>query len=115
MATYNALSLLGRVVVAAVCLASGEAIARSSFADHAIEAKGLSRRDLLIVGIALLGVSIALSGVPGLIQAAGKAIYYTEGSRQSMFWPAIQQSWQGLAHSAVAVLVDSLPPCRRVE
>lgn len=105
--TYSALSLLGLVVVAVVCLAGGESIARRVFVDDAIDAPGLSRQDLLMVGVALLGVGIALSGVPGLIQAGVTAIWYAEGSRQLMFWPAMQQSSQVLADSAVTVVVGS--------
>jgi hypothetical protein len=53
----------------------------------------------------LLGISIALDGVPGLLQFAGQALWYAEASRQSMFMPAMERSWESLVNSVLALVI----------
>ena len=93
-------------MIAAVCLFRAAPLADSLFAeDEAGFLTGLSRRDALTVGLALLGVSTALAGLPGLLQFAGKALWYAERSRQSMFAPTMERSWDALINDALLILV----------
>ena len=101
------LSIAGSIVVAAVCLLAGDTIARRFFQDAAIDAGRLRRSDLLIAGVALLGLSVALSGVPGVIEIAAKAVWYAEGTRQSMFWPAMRESSEVAVASLLVLLVGT--------
>jgi hypothetical protein len=105
IAAANALSVVGVLVVAAICLLRAEALAAKIFDDDEIELSGLSRADLFLVGLLLLGISIALEGVPGLLQFAGKALWYAEASRQSMFMPAMERSWEPLVNSVLALVI----------
>jgi hypothetical protein len=101
----SALAVAGVLLAAALCLLRGETLARRLFGGEDAGLGQLSRRDLLAVGLALLGVSLALSGVPALLQFAGRAIWYSEASRQSQFQPVMERLWEPLAASTIAVLV----------
>ena len=108
MAIANALPVLGYVVVAAVCLFAGEALARAFFAEERFAITGPSRRDLLVTGVALLGLSIALAGVPGILQIVAVSVWYAEGSRQSLFLATMEGWWETLVNSGLALLVGAI-------
>lgn len=107
VAASSVLSLLGSLVVAGGCLFGGAALGRRFFGDAPIEAARITRRDLLVVGVALLGLSMALAGVPGIVEIAAKAAWYAEGSRQSMFWPVLRQSTDVVVNSLLALLIGT--------
>lgn len=108
MAIANSLPVLGHVFVAAICLFAGESLARAFFADERFAIAGPSRRDLLVTGVSLLGISIALAGLPGILQIAGVAVWYAEGSRQSLFGATMESWWETLVNSGLALLVGGI-------
>jgi hypothetical protein len=108
LAAANSLPVLANLVVASVCLFGGESVARKFFADEQLAVTGLSRRDLLVTGVSLLGLSIALAGVPGILQTGAIALWYAEGSRQPLFLTTMQRSWDTLVNSGLALLVGSI-------
>jgi hypothetical protein len=107
LAILNALPIVGALAVAAVCLFRGRLVADRVFAKHRFEASGISRRDLLVVGLALLGVSLVAAGMPSVLGFIGQVVWYAEGSRQSQFLPSMEQSWQPLANNLLDVIVGA--------
>lgn len=107
LAVSNLFPAFGFAFVAAVCLLWGERLATSVLPAGDVGSMRLSRRDVLFVGVALVGFSMALAGVPVLVEIAGKALWYVEGSRQSYFWPAMQNSWERLAASGLSLVIGS--------
>ena len=101
LAATNLLPVATACVVACICLFAGRAIAAKLFADDTVSMDGLSRRDLLAVGLSMLGVSMALSGVPGLLQFAGRLLWYADGTRRAQFLPAMEQSWSPAANNLI--------------
>jgi hypothetical protein len=99
------LPVVGVLIVAGLCLFGGKALAARIFTEDGLELTGLSRRDLLVVGLSLGGVSIALSGVSGLVQIGGKALWYAEGSRQSLFGSSMEGAWQPLVNNALELVI----------
>src|SRR5678815_2604936 len=61
MTTYF---LLGRIAIAAVCIAFAEPIANWSFDDEEIPAIKLSQRDGLFIGVALFGLIYVVTRIP---------------------------------------------------
>lgn len=108
MAVANAFPVLGYVVVAAVCLFAGEALARAFFAEERFAITSPSRRDLLVTGVSLLGLSIALAGLPGILQIVAVSVWYAEGSRQALFVATMQGWWETLVNSGLALLVGGM-------
>jgi hypothetical protein len=115
MAIANSLPVLGDVIVAAVCLFAGESLARAFFADERFATTGLSRRDLLVTGVSLLGLSIALAGLPGILQIAAVAVWYAEDSRRSLFMATMAAWWETLVNSGLALLVGSITAASAVK
>jgi hypothetical protein len=105
LAVANSLPIAGLLGIAAVCLFGAEGIATRLFPATRIDVASLSRRDLLTVGLVVLGVGTALDGIPDLLQLAGKAVWYAERSRQAMFLPSMEQSWDHVVRSALTVVV----------
>jgi hypothetical protein len=105
IAIANSLSIAGYVIVAAVCIVYGGPLATRILAERRVDLKALSARDLLVLGLTLLGVRYALTPLPGLLKSAGQAIWYAEASRQSLFLPTFQQSWPKLVDDALQLVV----------
>ena len=101
----NALPVVGVLGVAAACLFGADWLASRVFEDEDFGLDTLSRRDLLEVGLVLLGVSTALGGVPALLQFAGTALWYAEGSRQSMFSATMERSWDPVVNGVLEILI----------
>ena len=101
-------AVLAHVVVATVCLFAGRALARAFFTDERFAITGPSRRDLLVTGVSLLGLSIALAGLPGILQIAAVAVWYAEGSRHSFFVATMEGWWETLVNSGLALLVGGI-------
>lgn len=107
IAIANTLSMAGYVVVATLCVVYGAALAARILPARKLDVAVLSARDLLVVGLTLLGFRYALTPLAGLLKAAGQAIWYAEASRQSLFLPAFQQSWPRLADDALQFVIGT--------
>ena len=105
VALLNALPIAGSLGVAVACLLRGQLLADRVFAVHRFKLAQVTRRDLLVVGLALLGVSTISAGVPGILQFIGRTMWYAEGSRQSMFFPSMERSWEPLANNVLELIV----------
>jgi hypothetical protein len=108
MAIAYSLPVLGYILVATVCLIAGESLSRAFFADERFAIRGPSRRDLLVTGVSLLGLSIALAGLPGILQIVAVSVWYAEGSRQALFWATMEGWWETLVNSGLALLVGGI-------
>ena len=104
MALASVFPVAGAVLAAAVCLLRGDVLADQIFGNHELAFR-LSRRDVLVVGLLLVGVSTALGSVPGLVQVVGKAVWHVEGSRQALFWPSMERSWESLVNHFLTFIV----------
>ena len=104
----SVLQILGLLLVAGICLVGGRAIAGEFFPDEALHISGLSRQDLLLVGIVLLGLALALDGIPSTLRILGEALWYAENDRQPFFWAAMRNRWQLLADSGLSILVGGI-------
>ena len=101
----NLVSVLGLAVVAAVCLSRAPLVAGWLFSEDHVSLGPLSRRDCLFVGISLIGVAWAVSGVPDIVKAIGTAIWYAEGSRQQLFGEMMRQSADAFVVAVLSVVV----------
>ena len=72
---------VGYPVAALFLLAAGDVLAATLIPATPVKAT-IEVRDLLAWGVALVGVSLAASAVPALLQGLGIAVYYAEGARQ---------------------------------
>jgi hypothetical protein len=99
------LGILGVTVAAGLCLVGGRAVATRLLSDDTLSIGSMSRRDWLFVGISLVGVVVAVSGVPALVQVLAKAVWYMEGSRQPHFWEAMGRSSELLVSGGLSMLV----------
>ena len=101
------LPIVGWLIISAVCLYGAAGIAARVFPESKIDVVPRSRRDLLLVGLILLGVWTALDGIPELLQLVGKAVWYAEASRQDLFRPTIERSWEPFLKSTLTVIVGA--------
>jgi hypothetical protein len=101
----NGFAILIELAVASAFLIKAESLAARMFSARPLEIAGVTRRDLLIVGIALLGVSVVTGAVPGILRFAGQAIWFAQGTKQADFFPSMERSWQSLANDVLALVV----------
>jgi hypothetical protein len=101
----NGLSFAGVLMTAALCMFGGDALAGRIFGEGTLEVTQVSRRDLLWVGLSLIGATTVLEGIPALVQFAGQALWYAEASRQQLFGPLMERSWQSVANGVIALVV----------
>jgi hypothetical protein len=105
------LPILAALAVAAGCLGLGRRLASLIFKEESAPVAGVSRRDLLTVGLALVGVGSVVAAVAAIVQFGGTVIWYSESSRQSQLPAVMDRSWRSLATSvpeliaAVALIV----------
>jgi len=71
----TALPTASLLAVATACVFGARFLAARIFASHELGLGGLSRHDLLTVGLALLGTSSVAAGVPGLLPFVGRAAW----------------------------------------
>jgi hypothetical protein len=107
LALLNAGPILGELLVAAICLFAGSALAERFFDDRPA-AMSISQQDLLMVGLVLIGVSKVVAGLPAILRFAGQALWYAQGSQQSSFLPAMERSWTALVNNMLEVVVGGL-------
>lgn len=91
----NLVAVFAEVVVAAACLVGGDIVAGRIFSDRRrIQATNVSREDLLVVGIALVGVSTVAAAAPNIIEVLGKVIWFAQGSLQPQFLASMEGLWE---------------------
>jgi hypothetical protein len=108
IAFLNAFAIIGQLVVSAACVFRGSQLARRIFADDPVQLVNVSRHEVLVVGIALLGISSIVAALPNILQFIGRAIWYAQGSLQSQFLPSMERSWQTLSTSVLELIVGSV-------
>jgi hypothetical protein len=86
----------------------GSQLARRIFADDPVQLVNVSRHEVLVVGIALLGISSIVAALPNILQFIARAIWYAQGSLQSQFLPSMERSWQTLSTSVLELIVGSV-------
>jgi len=101
----NALVILGELAIAAALVFRGDWLASHLFSESRVAIANFSRRDVLIVGLALLGVSSIAEAAPEILQFIGRAIWFAEGSRQAQFLPSMERSWQPLVRATLELVV----------
>ncbi len=94
-------SAVGNLVIAAVCLLAAGRVAAMLFPLTPMPLTG-SRRDLLVVGIALIGVWVAADGVVALLRAGGAYVYYTQ---QGLPASSLERSWPQVVANVAALMV----------
>lgn len=107
LAPMHLIGVLAAAVVAVAFLWGGRTAASVIFSEEPISTNGLPRRDWLFIGISLIGLTWALSGVPALIEAIGRVIWYAEASRQPMFAEAMRQSSDEIVNAGLSVLMGA--------
>ena len=105
IAFLNAFAIIGELVVSAACVFRGNQLARRIFAEDRLQLGNVSRQDVLLVGIALLGISSIVAAVPSLLQFIARAVWYSQGSLQSQFLPSMERSWQALSSNVLELIV----------
>jgi hypothetical protein len=108
IAFLNAFATLGELVVSAACVFWGSQLARRMFAEDRPQLATVSRHDVLVVGIALLGISSIVAAVPSILQFIARAIWYAQGSLQSQFLPSMERSCQPLSGNVLELVVGGV-------
>lgn len=109
---------LGYPVVAWLLLGTADDLAERLFPDVAVPATFMPR-DLLAVGLAIVGVSMAASAVPALVHGLGLAVYYGEATRQQLAGARFEREWPELIReglslvTGLAIAAASRPIARR--
>ena len=65
---------------------------------------GLGTRDLLLVGVVIVGLALAASSLPALLQAVGTAIYYAEATRQQYAEARFERQWPDLIREGLTLV-----------
>src|SRR5262249_18627708 len=66
LATSSVVSIAGELTIAALCVTYARTIAARTFSERTVNAGTVARRDLLRVGLILLGVSTVMSALPAI-------------------------------------------------
>lgn len=90
-------SAVGNAVLAAIALTMADAIAAACFRDTPIT-WAVRRRDVLVVGIALIGLWFATDAAVALARAGAAAIFY---ARLDVPRESLERSWPMLVTHAV--------------
>jgi uncharacterized membrane protein YoaT (DUF817 family) len=102
----NFVGVFAELVVALACIFAADILASRLFSDRPrIQLANVARADLLVVGIALVGVSTVASAVPTLVQFVGRAIWFAQGTLQSQFLPSTERSWEPLSREVLSFLI----------
>ncbi len=100
----NTAGSLGGIVVAVLFILCGDAIARALFPEQPVPIVNVSARDLLWIGLSLVGVAIAVSGVPPVAQAVGTALWYSGADRQAQFGNVMSSRWSFALDGALSLV-----------
>jgi hypothetical protein len=98
----------GGLFVASLFVLRGDDIGRVVFPDVPVSSPHLTARRLLAVGVSLLGVSVAASGVAHLARAAATALWYAGGGRQDHFADAMRRLYPSPVDAGLSVVVGGL-------
>ena len=102
--TAQLVGALGYPVVAWLLLGTADDLAARLF--PAVPAPfAVGPRDLLVIGLALVGVSVAASAIPALVQGLGLAVYYGEATRQAFAESRFEREWPELVREALTLVV----------
>ena len=101
----NAAGVIAQALVAVAFMWRGADLAAWLLGDESLTFSKLTRRDWLFIGISLVGLVWALSGVPAVLEAVGKTIWYAEESRQPMFAEMMGRSAQDVANAVLSILI----------
>ena len=102
-ATAQIVGTLGYPLAAWLLLGTGDDLASRLFPATPVSV-GVGARDLLGVGVAIVGLSLAASALPALIQGIGTAIYYAEGTRQQFAEARFDGQWPQLIREALTLV-----------
>ena len=102
----------GNLVLALIGLLGARRIAATFFVPTPLSITG-TRRDVLCVGIALLGVWMAAEGVVAILRAGGGFIYY---SQQQIPASSLERSWPQVVANLATVMAGTIlaPSARRL-
>lgn len=92
---------LGYPVVAWLLIGTADDLAERLFPDVAVPAT-FRPRDLLAVGLAIVGLAMAASAVPALVQGLGLAVYYGEATRQQLAAARFEREWPELVREGLS-------------
>ncbi len=97
----SVLSLAALGIVAGVCLFEADAIAGRLFGEKQISLGTVSRRDVMFVGLSLVGAVTALDVAANVLEAAVKFVWYAEATRRHAMWEALDPPTRPLVPSLV--------------
>lgn len=104
----SVLSLAGLGIVAGVCLFEADAIAGRLFGEKQISLGTVSRRELIFVGLSLVGAVTALDVTANVLEAAVKLVWYAEATRRHAMWEALNPPMRPLLPSLVTFVLGVL-------
>src|SRR5258708_3190884 len=107
IAFLNSSAIIGELAVSGACVFRGRQLASRMFTEDRLQLGSVSRRDVLVVGVALLGVSSVVAAVPSILQFIGGALWFAQGSRQAEFLPSMERSWQALSNNVLELIVGA--------
>lgn len=102
--TAQIVAVLGYPVVAWLLLGTADDLAERLFPDVPAPFS-VGSRDLLTVGLALIGLSLAAAALPALLHGLALAAYYGEASRQAMAEARFEHEWPALIRGALTLVV----------
>ena len=97
-------STMGNAVLAAIALMAADGIAAACFRDTPVT-WALTTRDVLTVGIALIGLWCAADAAVALARAGGAAIFY---ARLDVPRESLERSWPMLVVQATTVVLGGV-------
>lgn len=103
-ATAQIVATLGYPVVAWLLLGTADDLAERLFPDVSTTFS-IGPRDLLVVGLTLIGVGMAATALPLLLQGLGLAVYYGEATRQALAGARFEREWPELIRGGLSLVV----------
>ena len=94
---------LGYPIVAWLLIGTADDLAERLFPDVAVPGS-FKARDLLTVGLAIVGLAMAASAIPALIQGLGLAVYYGEATRQQLADARFEREWPELVREGLTLV-----------
>ena len=91
---------LGFPIAAWLLIGTADDLAAKLFPDTPIPAS-IAVGELLALGVALVGLNVAIASVPALVEGLGLAVYYGEASRQQLFEARFERQWPELIREAL--------------
>jgi hypothetical protein len=95
---------LGGTAVGVVLMFGGDAVARRLFDDRPLPIPNLLGKDVLRIGVCLLGIGMGLVGAVPAMRAIGTVVWYLGGERQAEFGDAIRRLWPSLLDGLLSLI-----------